>query len=216
MNSTTRMEAVSALCGHLMPELAAAEDFRKFESAVASEGKSLLAAMMSACLERFDASLRESMPRGWSAHCRAGRKMLALVGPVEFSRTVFVDELGRRRAVLDELLSIPPRSRLSPGSFLWLVRRAAEESYRKTAAAFLAETGCRVSHVCVMSCVRGIAKGFGPHGRHDQGRVFPAKLNSHIRLKRIVLNGRNAYNGSMRNQSDIVCLHAVVTAGRWL
>lgn len=158
MNSTTRMEAVSALCGHLMPELAAAEDFRKFESAVASEGKSLLAAMMSACLERFDASLRESMPRGWSAHCRAGRKMLTLVGPVEFSRTAFVDEFGRRRALLDELLSIPPRSRLSPGSFLWLVRRAAEESYRKTAAAFLAETGCRVSHVCVMSCVRRAAE----------------------------------------------------------
>ena len=95
--------------------------------------------------------------RGWSAHHRARRKLATLVGPVEFERTVFVDEFGRRRALFDELLSIPPRSRLSPGAFLWLVGRAAEESYRKTAAAFLAETGCRVSHVAVMGCVRRAA-----------------------------------------------------------
>lgn len=177
MNSTTRAEAVTALCGHLMPELIAVEDFQKFESAVASEGKSLLAAMMSECLERFDASLRASKPRGWSAHCRAGRKMLTLVGPIEFSRTVFVDELGRRRALLDELLGVAPRSRLSPGAFLWLVRRAAEESYRKTAEAFEAETGCRVSHVCVMSCVRRAAellrrRGPAAGGRISQGTLF--------------------------------------------
>lgn len=91
-------------------------------------------------------------------HHRAKRKLATLLGPVEFERTVFVDEFGRRRALLDELLSIPPRSRLSPGAFLWLVRRAAEESYRKTAAAFLAETGCRVSHVAVMGCVRRAAE----------------------------------------------------------
>lgn len=66
MNSTTRAEAVAALRVRLMPELVAAEDFQKFESAVASEGKSLLAAMMSECLERFDASLMASRPRGWS------------------------------------------------------------------------------------------------------------------------------------------------------
>ena len=150
MNLTTRADAVAALRAHYMPELLKIEDFEAFESIVASGGKSLLAGTMAACLAGFDESLRGSMPRGWSAHHRARRKLATLVGPVEFERTVFVDEFGRRRALLDELLSIPPRSRLSPGAFLWLVGRAAEESYRKTAAAFLAETGCRVSHVAVM------------------------------------------------------------------
>lgn len=37
------------------------------------------------------------MPRGWSAHHGARRKLATLVGPVEFERTAFVDELGRRR-----------------------------------------------------------------------------------------------------------------------
>ena len=158
MNHTTRADAVAALRAHYMPELLKVEDFEAFESLVASDGKSLLAGMMAACLAGFDESLRASKPRGWSAHHRAKRKLATLVGPVEFERTVFVDELGRRRALLDELLSIPPRSRLSPGAFLWLVGRAAEESYRKTAAAFVAETGCRVSHVAVMGCVRRAAE----------------------------------------------------------
>ena len=158
MNLTTRAAAVAALCAHYMPELLKVEDFEASESTIASDGKSLLAGVMTACLAEFDDSLRESMPRGWSVHHRAKRKLATLLGPVEFERTVFVDEFGRRRALLDELLSIPPRSRLSPGAFLWLVRRAAEESNRKTAAAFLAETGCRVSHVAVMGCVRRAAE----------------------------------------------------------
>ncbi len=53
----------------------------------------------------------------------------------------------------DELLGIPPRSRLSAGSFLWIVERASEESFRKTARAFFGLTGARISHVTVMRCV---------------------------------------------------------------
>lgn len=89
---------------------------------------------------------------------------------------MFVGELGRRRALLDELLSIPRRSRLSPGAFLWLVGRAAEESYRKTAAAFLAETGCRVSHVAVMGCVRRAAELLRRREPPASGRISQPTL----------------------------------------
>ena len=176
MNLTTRADAVAALRAHYMPELLKVEDFEAFESIVASNGKSLLAGMMAACLAGFDESLRGSMPRGWSAHHRARRKLATLVGPVEFERTVFVDEFGRCRALLDELLSIPPRSRSSPGAFLWLVGRAAEESYRKTAAAFLAETGCRVSHVAAMGCVRRAAELLRRREPPASGRISQPTL----------------------------------------
>lgn len=176
MNLTTRAGAVAALCAHYMPELMKVEDFEAFESLAASDGKSLLAGMVAACLAGFDESLRASMPRGWSAHHRAKRKLATLVGPVEFERTVFVDEFGRRRALLDELLSIPPRSRLSPGAFLWLARRAAEESYRKTAAAFYGETGCRVSHVAVMGCVRRAAELLRRREPPARGRISQETL----------------------------------------
>lgn len=176
MNLTTRAAAARALCAHYMPELQGAEDFEAFESLVVSDGKSLLAGMMEACLADFDGSLRASMPRGWKAHCRARRRLATLVGPIEFERTVFVDGFGRRRALLDELLSIPPRSRLSPGAFLWLVRRASEESYRKTAAAFREETGCRVSHVAVMGCVRRAAELLRRREPPASGRISQPTL----------------------------------------
>lgn len=176
MNLTTRAAAVAALRAHYMPELMGLEDFESFEALVASGGKSLLAGMAASCLEDFDESLRRSMPKGWSAHCRAKRGLATLVGPIEFRRTVFVDEFGRRRALLDELLSIPPRSRLSPGAFLWLVGRAAEESYRKTAAAFFAETGCRVSHVAVMGCVRRAAELLRHREPPASGRISQPAL----------------------------------------
>ncbi len=41
-----------------MPELLKMEDFEAFESLVASDGKSLIAGMMAACLAEFDDSLR--------------------------------------------------------------------------------------------------------------------------------------------------------------
>lgn len=48
---------------------------------------------------------------------------------------------------------MPKRTRPSSGAFLWIVRRASEESYRKTAAAFFEMTGCAISHVTVMNCI---------------------------------------------------------------
>lgn len=58
MNLTARADAVAALRARYMPELLKVEDFEAFESIVASNGKSLLAGMMAACLAGFDESLR--------------------------------------------------------------------------------------------------------------------------------------------------------------
>jgi hypothetical protein len=93
------------------------------------------------------------MPRGWSVHESAQRTLVTLVGAVTFERTVFLDEFGRRRAWADELLGIPPRTRLSACAFLWIASHAAELSYRKTAAGFIALTSAPISHVTVMNVV---------------------------------------------------------------
>lgn len=110
--------------------------------------------MAALSIEAFDAELRLRRPRSRSVHERAERTLVTLLGEVRFSRTVFLDEFGRRRALADELLGILKRSRLSAGAFSWIVRLAAKESYRKTASAFAEATGCAISHVTVMNCVR--------------------------------------------------------------
>lgn len=154
LHATMRRDAVGAATGYFYPKLLECEDMDRFEELVASGGRSILAEAMTRSLEAFDAKLREDKPRSWSVHERAERTLITLVGEVRFTRTVFLDENGRRRTLADELLGIPKRARLSTGAFLWIVRRAAEESYRKTAEAFTSASGCALSHVTVMNCVR--------------------------------------------------------------
>ena len=118
MNNPTISKRLSdAVAGCFYDGLLKTEDIGAFEALVAGKTRSLAASVMRACLERFDSDLRRRPPRGWSARERAGRTLVTLLGEVSFERTVFLDEHGRRRVLLDELLGIPPRSRLSPCAF---------------------------------------------------------------------------------------------------
>lgn len=153
-HATTRQAVIDAAAGYFLPRLLACEDFDRFEEAVRADARAFMAKAVSSCLESFDRLVRSHAPRSWAVHEVKARTIVTLVGAVTYRRAVFLDEFGRRRTLADELLGVPPRSRLSAGAFLWIVGRAAEESYRKTARAFLEETGCRVSHVTVMNCVR--------------------------------------------------------------
>ncbi len=145
--------AGAALAELFLPSLLGKEDFDAFERDLSCGIRDLARTAFARVLEAFDAHLRESRPRGWSVHEIAPRTLITLLGAVTYRRTVYLDEYGRRRALADELLGIPPRSRLSAGAFLWIVERASEESFRKTARAFFGLTGARISHVTVMRCV---------------------------------------------------------------
>lgn len=153
-NATMRRDVVGATTDHFYPKLLECEDFDRFESIITRGGRSILAEALGRCIEAFDSGLRLKRPLSWSVHERASRTLVTLVGEVRFTRTVFIDEFGRRRVLADELLGIPKRTRLSAGAHLWIVRRAAEESYRKVARAFASMSECSLSHVTVMNCVR--------------------------------------------------------------
>lgn len=154
MNPTTGAALEEAACAHFLPYLTSTEDFDSFETSVAGGMRSFAAKCVARSVEAFDASLREHVPRGWALHEVAERTIVTMVGEVTYRRSVYLDRCGRRRTWADELLGIPKRSRLSACAFLWVVRHAAELSYRKTADEFERETGARISHVTVMNCVR--------------------------------------------------------------
>lgn len=166
-NATTTSDIADALATYFLPRLAACEDFDSFEAAVASSTRDLAANCLRDCIEGFDAQLAASPPRGWRVHERAPRTLVTLLGEVTYERAVFHDRAGCRRALADELLGIPRRARLSANAFLWIARTAAELSYRKTAAAFEAMSGTRVSHVTVMNVVH--AEGALLKGAARQG-----------------------------------------------
>lgn len=154
MQDVITADAASAALAELfLPALLSEEDLDSFERDLSCGVRDLARASFARILEAFDAHLRESRLRGWSVHEVVPRTLITLLGIVTYRRTVYLDEYGRRRVLADELLGIPPRSRLSAGAFLWIVERASEESFRKTARAFFGLTGASISHVTVMRCV---------------------------------------------------------------
>lgn len=153
-NPTTGAALEEAACAHFLPYLTSAEDFDSFETSVAGGMRSFAAKCVARSIEAFDASLHGHVPRGWALHEVAERTIVTIVGEVTYRRSVYLDRCGRRRTWADELLGIPKRARLSACAFLWVMRHAAELSYRKAADEFERETGCRISHVTVMNCVR--------------------------------------------------------------
>lgn len=142
-----------ALASCLYSELLKTEDFSSFETLVSTDIRAIGAKILCKCIEQFDAQLCANLPQGWSLHERASLTILTLVGLVSFKRSIFIDEYGRRRALTDELLGIPARSRLSPCAFLWIAHHASELSYRKTAKEFYNLTSVSISHVAVMNVV---------------------------------------------------------------
>ena len=167
-----RVADVAADCFY--GELLKTEDLEAFELVVATDMRLLASMVLRRCIERFDSELVDRMPRGWSVHEHAKRTLVTLVGAVTFERTIFLDELGRRRAWADELLGIPPRARLSACAFLWVASHAAELSYRKTASEFAALTSAPISHVTVMNVVHregALLKESGGEFAREGGKV---------------------------------------------
>ena len=164
------------LSSRMFSSLLASEDFDAFELATAEAARSVGLEAMRECVEAFDAGLAARPMPGWSVHERAPRTLVTLLGAMTYTRTVFLDRLGRRRALCDELLGVPKRARLSAGAFLWMCRCAAELSYRKTAAAFAELSGARVSHVTVMRCV------------HEEGALLKSARRPRERVSQGVLH----------------------------
>lgn len=180
MSDSIIMERVAdAAADCFYSELIKTEDFQAFEALVAADMRAVAAGVLRRCVERFDADLAANAPRGWAVHERASRTVITLVGAVTFERTVFLDEHGRRRTLADELLGIPPRSRLSACCFLWIASHAAELSYRKTASDFEALTSARISHVTVMNVVHregALLRETGSEFARDGAKVSQDRL----------------------------------------
>lgn len=172
-NSIMLGKVADAVASIFYDELVKAEDFSLFESIVYTDMRSVAAGVLGRCIERFDADVVESAPRGWTVHERSSRTLITLVGEVTFMRTVFLDEYGRRRILTDELLGIPPRSRLSNCAFLWIATHASELSYRKTAEEFKSLTAVEISHVSVMNVV------------HREGRLLKERGGEYAATSKI-------------------------------
>jgi hypothetical protein len=109
------------------------EDFERVETSSLEDVLKTLADAMSEALEIFDERLFADRPEGWRVKDARPRSILTEFGEVTFTRRVYIDEFGDRRTYLDEIVSLRPRKRLSPGAFEALALFGAEIPYERAA-----------------------------------------------------------------------------------
>jgi len=131
-------------------------------------GKLILRAALIKNLRRFDDSLKAQVPQSWKIIDRCKRTLITLLGEITYMRRCYLDEYGIRHYLLDEVLGIPPRVRIEPSTFIWLVRRSADVSFAKTARDFKSATGTELSRMTIMRCV------------HKAGELLASAKTSHL------------------------------------
>ena len=112
------------------------EDFFEFECDSYRLGFEVIAAAMSRALERFDDELHNAKPLGWKVREKAWREPMSEVGQLSFRRRVYIDDVGDRRCMLDEVLDLPKGVHITPAAFDKLTGFGIQTSYHATARLF--------------------------------------------------------------------------------
>lgn len=146
--------AVALLAETYLTFIRRSENFLLFEQSAYEYGFEIIAAAMSAALEEYDDELSLQRPATWRVKDRTPRSPVSEVGQLSFSRRIYIDEVGERRCMLDEVLDLPKRARLTPGAFDKLTGFGVETSYHAAARLFNRHIGCGVTAPTVMNALR--------------------------------------------------------------
>jgi len=84
-------------------------------------------------LEALDDALRRCVPKAWKNVGRERRNLVMEMGYINFRRRVYLDETGKRRKLLDEVLRLQPYQRNSPRVQELACSMALSSSYREAA-----------------------------------------------------------------------------------
>ncbi|MDZ4655598.1 MAG: UPF0236 family protein, partial [Coriobacteriia bacterium] len=144
----------SILVEFCLERIARFEDFERAETSSLEDILKTMADAMSEALETFDAQLFSDRPEGWRVKDARSRSVLTEFGEVTFTRRVYTDEFGDRRTYLDEILSLRPRKRLSPGAFGALALFGSEIPYERAARMLFRHCTGDVSAMTTMGALR--------------------------------------------------------------
>jgi len=144
----------SVLVEFCLERIARFEDFEKAETSSHEDVLCTLAGAMAEALEIFDARLFADRPEGWRVKDSRPRSVLTEFGEVTFSRRVYTDDFGDRRTYLDEIVSLRPRKRLSPGAFQALALFGSEIPYGRAAKMLFRHCVGDVSAMTTMGVLR--------------------------------------------------------------
>jgi hypothetical protein len=149
----TKFGVAKKLAEFWLPHLIKSEDLFTHLEYVDSSSKEIRQEALRLELAAFDDLLVADVPADWRFKEYRRRTIIALAGKITYMRRIYREPSGICHAYLDEILGIRSRMKLAPDAFLWIVKTAADISFRKTARAFYERTGAKISHWLVMACV---------------------------------------------------------------
>ena len=152
-----KAKAISQLSDFFCEELIDSKcSLRDFEEFVSTEGMKILCKAMSLALEKLDNELFIHHQSSLKVKEKRSRTLASTVGDLEFSRRIYVDVYGNSYPMLDELLDVGHRAKISPRAFEFLVEMASKVSYQESSNILASAGGSCISANTIM---RAIHKG---------------------------------------------------------
>ena len=135
------------------------DTFPAFEESVHGLTDQMAADFLGLALTNADILIRESGKRkgSYTVQRKRERTLISSVGDVTFTHTLYQDQEGRIRCLLDELIRLPNRERLTPAAEAKLLNEAEAHSYQH-AAETLRTKGQTVTKTTVMNKVHAVEK----------------------------------------------------------
>ena len=135
------------------------DTFSMFEESVRILTNQMAADFIGMTLSNADSLIRESgiRKRNYTVQRSRQRTLISSVGDVTFTHTLYKDQEGKTRCLLDELIRLPDRERFTPVAEAKVLNEAEVHSYRH-AAESIQTKGQTITKTTVMNKVHSIEK----------------------------------------------------------
>ena len=111
------------------------DSFTTFEETVSSLSNQMAADFIGLALTNADQLIRDSGMRkgGYTVQRKRQRTLISIVGDITFTHTLYKDQTGKSRCLLDELMHLPDRERFTAAAEAKLLNEAEAHSYQHAA-----------------------------------------------------------------------------------
>ena len=135
------------------------DSFTTFEETVSSLSNQMAADFIGLALTNADQMIRDSGIRkdNYTVQRSRQRTLISIVGDITFTHTLYKDQAGKNRCLLDELMHLPDRERFTVAAEAKLLNEAEVHSYQH-AAESIKTNGQTITKTTVMNKVHSIEK----------------------------------------------------------
>jgi len=144
----------------------------KIDESLRHEMQLLEQELFGVILEVADERLWRSVARDWKNVGREKRQIVTSVGWVAFKRRIFMDETGKRRKPLDEMLALQPKAHYSQSVAEKASYLISELPYRKTAPVLSWVVKTEISHSTAGRLMLKVGQSLNAEEEEERKRVF--------------------------------------------